>query len=154
MAVIVNQPGETSSYEQSALNVALTQAVTAAGKLLITFNTAAIGTSTAYHFTVPIAGTIEAVYSVLNGAITTDDAVLTLAHNGSGSFVNVTGGAITIATSGSAAGDQDSATPSALNTVAAGDIIRITDDGAAGGTSTAGITVVVDVSTSYVSESE
>ena len=86
-------------------------------------------------------GTISKIYSVINGAIGTADAGITVKING----VAVTGGAITIAFSGSAAGDVDSATPSALNTVVAGDKIEILTDGASTNTVAANFTVEITI---------
>ena len=84
----------------------------------------------------PIAATIDNIYSVLNGAITTNDAVLTFDIGGTG----ITDGVLTIANSGSAAGDIDTDAPSAVNTVAAGDLIKCTVSGTPGGSETAEIT--------------
>jgi len=72
------------------------------------------------------AGKIKKAWSALNGAITTADEVLTLKIGGTA----VTGGAITIATVSSAAGDVDSCTPTALNTFTAGQAIEIENSGA------------------------
>jgi len=96
------------------------------------------------HFVVsPIAGTITAAYSVIDGAIATADTTLQLKIGGT----NVTNGAITIAYSGSAAGDVDSCTPTAANTVSAGQAIEIASDG---GTTTSGahaqLSILLDVS--------
>lgn len=73
----------------------------------------------------PVAGDIAAIRSVISGALTTGDATLTAAINGT----PVTGGALTVTQSGSAAGDVDTVTPSAANTVAVGDVISITVGG-------------------------
>lgn len=73
----------------------------------------------------PVAGTISKIYSVIDGAITVADAGITFELDGTA----VTDGAITIAHSGSGAGTVDSATPTANNTVAAGDAIEIIADG-------------------------
>ena len=80
----------------------------------------------------PVAGTITAIRTVLNGALTVGDATLT-AKIGANA---VTGGVVTIAQASSAAGDVDSATPTAANTVAVGDVISLT----CGGTNTANVT--------------
>ena len=72
------------------------------------------------------AGTIVKVSNVISAAITSADAGLTLEIGGTA----VTGAAITIATAGSAAGDVDQATPSALNVITATDAIEIVKDGA------------------------
>jgi len=79
-----------------------------------------------YGTAAPFAGTIVKVYTFLNSILATGDAVLTLSING----VAVTNGVVTIAEAGSAVGVVDSATPTALNTVAEGDSIAITVSGA------------------------
>ena len=62
----------------------------------------------------------------MNGAIGTADAVLTAKINGTA----VTGGVVTIATSSSAAGDLDTAIPTAANEVAEDDKLEIETNGA------------------------
>lgn len=74
----------------------------------------------------PVAGTIIRIQSIIDGAIATANAGITTEING----VAVTGGAITITQSGSAAGDVDVATPTAANVVAVGDAIELITDGA------------------------
>ena len=73
----------------------------------------------------PVAGTITKIYSVIDGAITGADAVLTFEIGG----VAVTGGTVTIDDSGSAAGVVDSATPTAANVLAAGGALELITDG-------------------------
>lgn len=68
----------------------------------------------------PVAGDITKLWSVIDGALTGGDPTLTFSIDGT----PITSGVITIANSGSAAGDVDSATPSAANTVAKGDVIE------------------------------
>lgn len=72
----------------------------------------------------PVAGEIVAVYSVLNGAITGADSVLTVkAPDG-------TVGTITVAHGSSAAGDVDSLTGTLPNTtMAAGEVIEVETGG-------------------------
>ena len=70
----------------------------------------------------PVAGDITKIYTGLRGAITTGDPTITAGIEGT----PVTGGVVTIAYSGSAAGDVDVASPSAANTVAAGEYISLT----------------------------
>lgn len=77
------------------------------------------------------AGKIVAAYSVIYGAITVANSLITMKING----VAVTHPTWTIAYSGSAAGDMDSTIPTAANTVAAGDRIEFISDG--GSTTTA-----------------
>jgi hypothetical protein len=73
----------------------------------------------------PIAGTIEKIYSVIDGALTTGNATLTAKIGATA----VTDGAITVTQAGSAAGDVDSVTPSAANVLAVGDVLSITVGG-------------------------
>lgn len=86
--------------------------------------------STAGQIYVPVPddceGDIVEIRSALNGAIATADAVLTAKIGGTA----VTGGAITIAQSGSAAGDTDLCRPTGARTVSAGQAIEIETNGA------------------------
>lgn len=88
------------------------------------------------------AGTVAGVHTVLKGALGTADTDLTAKI----SNVAMTNGTVTIAFSGSAAGDLDSATPTAGNTFTTSDYINITSDGA--GTGTVGATVVLTITRS------
>lgn len=83
----------------------------------------------------PVAGDIAAIRTVLNGALTTGDATLT----GKIGATGITNGVVTITQAGSAAGDVDSATPSAAKTVAVGEVISVT----VGGTNDASVTAEV-----------
>lgn len=85
----------------------------------------------------PARGKVVAIYTALHGAITGADSALTAKINGTA----ITGGAITVAYSGSAAGDVDSCVPTGANVVNAGDAIEIASDGAS--STTAGLTVTV-----------
>ena len=75
----------------------------------------------------PWAGKIVYAYCVIYNAVTTANSIVTLKINGT----SVTSGAITITQSGSAAGSVYVATPTALNTIAAGDKIEFASDGGA-----------------------
>jgi hypothetical protein len=101
-----------------------------------------ISTAGDVYLPVPVAGTIALIQSVIDGAITGADCVLT----GYIGIVPITGGQITIANSGSAAGDIDSTTPSALNDVTVGDVINIKSDGASTNTVAAEIVIWIEVS--------
>jgi hypothetical protein len=78
----------------------------------------------------PFDVTLNSAQSVIYDAITTADAVLTFSIGAT----PITGGVITIANSGSAAGDVDSCTFTAANTLAAGTPLKIVISGGAGGT--------------------
>lgn len=86
-----------------------------------------VSTAGQTYVVTPMAGTVTKVTTVLNGAIITADATLTV-KDGDGNSM----GTITIANSGSAAGDKDTLTPSSNATVAAGEAIEIETDGASG----------------------
>lgn len=92
----------------------------------------------------PVAGDITRLDSVLlGGAVTTNDAVVTGKIGAAGAGVAITNGVITIAASGSAIGDKDTASPTAANTVAAGDLIYFTVSGTPGGSRTANVSILI-----------
>jgi len=72
-----------------------------------------------------VAGEMRKISSVIDGVLTTGNATITVAING----VPVTGGVVTVTQAGSAAGDIDTAEPSAANMVAVGDVISFTVGG-------------------------
>lgn len=86
-----------------------------------------------FRYVANFAGSITKFRSVLNAVLATADATLQLKINAT----NVTNGLITITNSGSAAGDVDVATPTALNTFVAGDVISVTCAGGSTATGTA-----------------
>ena len=101
-----------------------------------------VSTAATVYIPSPVAGTISKIYTIINGAIATADAIIT----GKIGAVAITNGAVTIANSGSAAGDVDSTTPTAANTVAAGDNINFTTNGAS--TNTVRATILVEITLS------
>lgn len=84
-----------------------------------------ISTAQTIYIPIPYTGTIKKVVSVLGGAISGADALITV-RNASG----VSMGTITVANAGSAAGDVDTLVPTTNNTVAENTHIRIETDGA------------------------
>ncbi len=92
------------------------------------------GDAAVIRIVAPFAFTLKRIDTVLlGGALATANFTLTAAIAG----VGVTDGVVTVTQSGSAAGDKDSATPSALNTGAQGATITLTG----GGTSTGNRTI-------------
>lgn len=85
-------------------------------------------TPIAAQIPVPFKGDIVKVWTALGGAITVADASVAVAINGTA----VTGATLTVATSGSAAGDIDSAVPTGAFSVNEGDVITFTPSGATG----------------------
>ena len=98
-----------------------------------------VSTAGSAYVVAPDAGKIIKIYSVLGGAIATADAGITTKINGTA----VTGGGITIANASSAAGDVDTAEPTAANSVSEGDYISFTTDGASTNTVAATFTVII-----------
>lgn len=91
-------------------------------------------------FVVPgVAGTIVGISNVIDAAITGADAGLTFEIGG----VAVTDAAITITQSGSAVGDVDQSTPSALNVITAAEAIEIVKDGDSTTTSNGVVTLEI-----------
>ena len=87
----------------------------------------------------PVKGTITKIWSVLNAALTTGDATLT----GKIGATGITGGVVTVTQAGSAAGDVDSAAPTAANAVLPGDVISFTGGGASTATSTSEVLIEI-----------
>ncbi|SFM36121.1 hypothetical protein SAMN05192571_101137 [Pleomorphomonas diazotrophica] len=95
------------------------------GKTYVSTRVATLVGSNVYRVVAPVAGRITKIWSVIEGALTTGDATLTAKIGATA----VTDGVITVTQAGSAAGDVDSATPSAANVVAAGDGLSVTVGG-------------------------
>jgi hypothetical protein len=95
--------------------------------------------SNVYRVVSPFAGIITKIYSVIDGILTVGDATLT----GKIGATAITDGAITITQAGSAAGDVDVATPSALRTVAAANVISVTVGGTNATATGAKITILI-----------
>ena len=102
-----------------------------------------VSTADTVYAVAPITGTITKIYSVLDAAITVADATVTCKIAGT----NITNGALTVSYSGSAIGDVDTATPTALNTVTAGQRLDAATDGAS--TTAAGLNVFFVISVGY-----
>lgn len=101
--------------------------------------TTLVGTGV-YRIVSPVAGTITKIWSVIDGVLTTGNATLT----GKIGATSITNGLITITQAGSAAGDVDSATPTALNTVAVGDVLSVTVGGTNATASSAEVSFLIE----------
>ena len=88
-----------------------------------------------------VAGTILKISNVIATAITGADSGLTFEIGGTA----VTGSAITITQVGSAAGDVDQSTPSALNVITATDAIEVVKDGASSTASQGVVTLEIEL---------
>lgn len=98
-----------------------------------------ISTAQSVFVATPYAGTVTKIYSVIDGALATADATLTFEINGT----LITGGDITVEQSGSAAGTVDNSSPSAANTLAAGEAVECITDGASTNTVACHLSIVV-----------
>tara|TARA_R110000772_G_scaffold12368_4_gene37827 strand:+ start:1393 stop:1863 length:471 start_codon:yes stop_codon:yes gene_type:complete len=98
-----------------------------------------ISTATTVYVPIPFAGTVMKVVTVLEAAIGSSDATITVKNAAAASM-----GTITVAQSGSAAGDVDTLSPSSNNTVAADSFITITTDGASVNSASLRFVVIVD----------
>jgi copper(I)-binding protein len=105
----------------------------------LTTRLADVSAASSVNLSVPDNGKIVKIISVLAGAITTANSAVTTAINGT----TVTGGGFTVTASGSAAGDIDTAEPTALNNVLEGEFITITSDGGSSTTQPIDITVII-----------
>ena len=97
--------------------------------------------STAYSTFVPVpdGGRVIKIISALQGAISGGNAAVSFEIGGTA----ITGGGITVAHSGSAAGDVDSAEPTAANRVEENGTIEMITDGGSTGTAKLLVTFVV-----------
>lgn len=119
-----------------------TTSIWTVNKMVLTAFIVDIGTAGNTYIVVPCACTLTKIYTVISGAITGADEVLT-AKNSAGAAI--TSGSITITQSGSAAGDIDSCSPSANNTFTSGTALKIENSGASTGPASAVITCVFTV---------
>jgi hypothetical protein len=102
-----------------------------------------ISTSSSSYVAVPYNGTVTKVTAVLHDTIATADATLTSKINGT----DITTGSLTVAFSGSAGGDVDETTPTAANTVVAGDYLEVATDGASTNAVRSTITFLISYTT-------
>lgn len=107
----------------------------------LTYELVDISTAKSTWLPCPLAGKITRIWSVIDGAIGTADCILTFEI----ATVLVTNGQITIAFSGSAAGDEDDSTPSALNVLTAGQPLEIITNGASTNVINATLVFEIDV---------
>lgn len=109
--------------------VAITATAAELNESIVTLDIADGSAEAVYYLVSPHAGTISKIWTVTDGAVATADITITAAIGATG----VTNGVVTIATAASAAGDVDSATPTALNTVTAGQAVNFTVTGGGAG---------------------
>jgi hypothetical protein len=98
-----------------------------------------ISTASSTFVPVPDSGKIIKIITALQGAISGGDAAISFEIGGTA----VTGGGITVANSGSAAGDVDTAEPTAANRVEEDGTIEMITDGGSTGTAKLLVTFVI-----------
>ena len=98
-----------------------------------------ISTASSTFVAVPDGGRVIKIITALQGAITSANAAISFEIDGTA----ITGGGITVAHSGSAAGTVDSAEPTAANRVEEGGTIEMITDGASSGAKKLCVTFVV-----------
>ena len=105
----------------------------------LTSTIADISTASSTFVPVPDGGKVIKIITALQGAIGTANAAITFEIGGTA----ITGGAITVTQSGSAAGDIDTAEPTAANEVAEDGTIEMITDGASSNTVKLNVTFVI-----------
>ena len=105
----------------------------------ITSTIADVSTASSTFVPVPDGGRVVKIITALQGAIGTANAAITFEIGGTA----ITGGGITVTQSGSAAGDVDTAEPTAANEVAEDGTIEMITDGASSNTIKLVVTFVI-----------
>jgi hypothetical protein len=105
----------------------------------ITSTIADISTASSTFVPVPDGGRVVKIITALQGAIGTANAAITFEIGGTA----ITGGGITVTQSGSAAGDVDTAEPTAANEVSEDGTIEMITDGASSNTIKLVVTFVI-----------
>lgn len=123
--VVGNQGGYTLRVDTVTAGAVDTEAGGEPAWIHVSMTAAQLAAGTSVWTVAPFDGVLGRIKTVIDGAITVADAIvgIELAN------VDVTGSDVTIAFTGSAAGDVDSSTCTALNAVSEGDAIEITSDG-------------------------
>ena len=98
-----------------------------------------ISTASSTFVAVPDGGKVIKIITALQGAISGGDAAISFEIGGTA----ITGGGITVANSGSAAGDIDTAEPTAANQVEEGGSIEMITDGGSTGAKKLLVTFVI-----------
>ena len=105
----------------------------------LTSTIADISTASSTFVPVPDGGKVIKIFTALQGAIGTANGGITFEIGGTA----ITGGGITVTQSGSAAGDIDTATPTAANRVEEGGSIEMITDGSSSNTIKLVVTFVI-----------
>lgn len=107
----------------------MTQIVLTAAGIPLCLDIADGSADATYYLVSPFAGEITKIQTVIDGVVSTADITITGKIGASA----ITNGVVTIATSASAAGDVDTATPTAANVVTAGQAMNFVVAGGGSG---------------------
>ena len=105
----------------------------------ITAKIANISTASSTFVAIPDDGKVIKIFTALQAVIATANGAITFEIGGTA----ITGGAITVAYSGSAVGDVDSSTPTAANDVLEDGTIEMITNGASSGAKKLNVTFVI-----------
>lgn len=122
---ITHEQPVTTTALTATTSLTLTGASVVGLKVAVPITATSLVGTTVYRVLSPYAGTVSAIKSVLQGALTTGNATLTGKING----VAITTGVLTLTQAGSAPGDIDTCSPTAAKTVAVGDELSWTVGG-------------------------
>lgn len=107
-------------------------------KETLTFRFTDLSTPSSQYLVLPYACTVTQIYGALQGVIITADTIFTFRNSAGASM-----GTMTVAFSGSAAGDMDSLTPASNNTFTAGQVMKIDSDGGSANTVDEYLTILI-----------
>lgn len=107
----------------------------------VTRTIADVSTAGDVYVGMPVGGTISFIVGVLEAAISGANSAVTFSIGG----VAIDSSAMSVLQSGSAAGNEYQSTPSGHNTVVAGNVVKISTDGASTGTAPFTVTLLINV---------
>ena len=122
--------GGSGSWQKVTTSNIDTASVFSVNNFFLTCTLDDVSTASSVYIAIPVNCTFVKGTAVLHGALATADSIVTF-HNNAGSSM---GTGMTVAFSGSAAGDIDTFTPTSNNTFTANQSMRVTTDGASANT--------------------
>lgn len=135
--VYVANGGGSGTWQKITKDSINASSVKDINKVYLTATLADVSTASATYIPLPFACTLNSVTSVISGAITVANSIITVTKVG-----GFSAGTMTITAAGSAEGDIDSLVPVSNNTFSANDWLKISTDG--GSTTTQSITFLLE----------
>ena len=139
--VYVSDGAGSGAWEKITEDSIDTSSIKNTNLMVLTYTIADINTAGSFYLVVPKAGSLVKAWSVIDSALATADNIISFEI----ANVAVTNGSITITQSGSATGDVDSCTPTALNTLTEGQALEIVNNGGTSSTTRCTLTLVFDI---------